>query len=115
MKYTFKFKLFGGNVKMFSEGNMGIVVEKEAHVVCVYGTDGEHNDILCAIPLCTPKLLKGAEYTIEFFENDCAKIAVADIQLAINFGSKKCASNKALQCYGSEAWGQDVQAEWGSI
>ena len=31
------------------------------------------------------------------------------------FGKKKCANNKALKCYGSDAWGQDVQAEWSEI
>ena len=35
MKYTFKFSLFGKKVQMFSEGERGIVVEKEPQVVCV--------------------------------------------------------------------------------
>ena len=39
MRYTFQFKLFSKKVQMFSEGQMGIVVEKESDVVCVYGTD----------------------------------------------------------------------------
>ena len=54
MKYTFKFGLFGKKVQMFSEGERGIVIEKEPQVVCVYGTDSNYN-ILCAIPLCHPK------------------------------------------------------------
>ena len=29
MRYTFQFKLFGKKVQMFSEGQMGIVVEKD--------------------------------------------------------------------------------------
>ena len=61
MRYTFEFKLFGSKVQMFDEGRMGIVIEKEPDVICVYGTDEKHKDILCAIPLCHPKLLKGAE------------------------------------------------------
>lgn len=48
MRYTFQFKLFGKKVQMFCEGKMGIVVEKEPDVVCVYGTD-ENYHILCAI------------------------------------------------------------------
>ena len=57
MRYTFQFKLFGKKVQMFSEGKMGIVVEKEPDVVCVYGTD-ENFHILCAVPLCHPKFSK---------------------------------------------------------
>ena len=63
MKYTFKFGLFGKKVQMFSEGQRGVVVEKEPQVVCVYGTDSNYN-ILCAIPLCHPKFLKGIEYIV---------------------------------------------------
>ena len=43
MKYTFKFSLFRKKVQMFSEGERGIVVEKEPQVVCVYGTDSNYN------------------------------------------------------------------------
>ena len=114
MRYTFQFKLFGKKVQMFSEGQMGIVVEKEPNVVCVYGTDENHH-ILCAIPLCHPKFLKGAEYVIEFNENNCAKVCVGELQIIIDYSKKKCASNKALKCYGSEDWGQDVQIEWGEV
>jgi len=115
MRYTFKFKLFGGKVQMFSHKDMGIVVEKESDVVCVYGTDEEHRNILCAIPLCHPKHLKGAEYIIDFDENQCAKICVGDLQILVDFGKQKCANNKGIRCYGSEGWGQDVQTEWAEI
>ena len=114
MRYTFQFKLFGKKVRMFSEGNRGIVVEKEPHVVCVYGTD-ENYHILCAIPLCHPKFLKGAEYIIEFDEKGCARVSVGQLRIVIDFVNKKCANNKALQCYGSEEWGQDVQAPWSEV
>ena len=111
MRYTFQFKLFGKKVQMFSEGKMGIVVEKEPHVVCVYGTD-ENLHILCAVPLCHPKFLKGAEYVIEFEENNRAKVSVGELQIVIDYSNKKCANNKALKCYGSDDWGRDVQIEW---
>ena len=78
MRYTFQFKLFSKKVQMFSEGKMGIVVEKESDVVCVYGTD-ENYHILCAVPLCHPKFLKGAEYVIEFEENNRAKVFVGEL------------------------------------
>ncbi|MBE6764446.1 MAG: hypothetical protein E7546_01015 [Ruminococcaceae bacterium] len=112
MKHTFKFKLFGSNVHMFSEEEMGIVVEKESHVVCVYATDEKHQNILCAIPLCHPKFLSGAEYTVDFCDNGQAKVCVADIQIIIDFSKKKCANNKSIKCYGSDCWGDDVQIEW---
>ena len=114
MRYTFEFKLFGKKVQMFSERQMGIVVEKEPDVVCVYGTDADHH-ILCAVPLCHPKFLKGAEYIIEFNEQDRARICVGELQIVIDFAEKKCANNKALKCYGSDAWGQDVQVEWSEM
>ena len=112
MKYSFKFKLFGSKVQMYNEGEMGIVIEKEPQVVCIYGTDNKHQNILCAIPLCSPKLLKGAEYTVEFCENNISKISVSDIQVVIDFENKKCANNKNIKCYGSNSWGQNVQIQW---
>ena len=111
MRYTFQFKLFGGKVKKFNEGRMGIVIEKEPDVVCVYGTD-ENYHILCALPLCHPKFLKGAEYVIEFEGNDRAKVSVGELQIVVDYSKKKCANNKAIKCYGSNDWGQDVQIDW---
>ena len=111
MRYTFRFRLFGKNVQIFSEGRMGVVVEKEPGVVCVYGTD-ENNHILCAVPLCHPRLLKGAEYTVEFCEGSCARICVGALQIVIDYSRKKCANNQSLPCYGSEEWGRDVRMEW---
>lgn len=115
MRYTFKFKLFGGKVQMFSEAKMGVVIEKEPDVICVYATDENHQDILCAVPLCHPKFLKGAEYIVDFCGNDRAKVCVGDLQIIIDFAGKRCANNKSLQCYGSDHWGQDIQAAWGEI
>lgn len=112
MRHTFKFKLFGSKVQMFSEEHKGIVIEKEPDVVCVYGTDEKYKDIFCAIPLCHPKLLKGAEYIVDFCENEQVKVYVGDLQIIIDFGKKKCANNKSIKCYGSDSWGQDVQLEW---
>ena len=99
---------------MLSEGERGIVIEKEPQVVCVYGTDSNYN-ILCAIPLCHPKFLKNAEYIVEFDENNCAKICVGDLQIVINYSEKKCANNKSLKCYGSDSWGRDVQIDWNAL
>ena len=114
MTYTFKFTFFGKKVQMFSKGQMGVVVEKEPDVICVYGTDENHH-ILCAVPLCHPKFLKGFEYVIEFEENNCAKVCVGELQIVIDYVKKKCANNKAIRCYGSDDWGQDVQIEWSEV
>ncbi len=111
MRYSFRFGLFGKNVRMFSEGKRGIVVEKERQVVCVYGTDENYN-ILCAVPLCHPKYLKGEEYTVEFDGNDRAKVCVGELRILIDYDEKKCSNNKSLLCYGSDDWGQDVGVEW---
>ena len=110
MRYTFQFKLFGKKVQMFSERQMGIVIEKEPDVVCVYGTDEKYH-ILCAVPLCHPKFLKG----VEFDEKERAKICVGELQIVIDFAEKKCANNKDIKCYGSDDWGQDVQIEWSEV
>jgi len=110
--HEFKFTLFGGSVKMFHEGEMGIVVEKERDVVCVYGTDSSHNQILCAIPLCSPKALKGMVYRITFLDDHRALVTVGDTKLYFDYGAQKCANNRGLQCYGSEVWGNDVSMPW---
>lgn len=112
MRYTFQYKLFTHRVQMFREQHMGIVVEKEPDVVCVYGTDEQYH-IMCAVPLCHPKFLKGATYIIEFDENDRARVYIGDLQIIVDFAKKKCTNNKGFRCYGSPAWGQDVQIEWG--
>ena len=114
MRYSFKYGLFAKNVQMFSEGKRGIVVEKERQVVCVYGTD-ENYHILCAVPLCPPKHLKGEEYIIEFDENNRAKVCVGELQILIDYSEKKCSNNKSLKCFGSDDWGQDVQIEWSEV
>ena len=114
MIHTFIFNFLGKKVRMFNEGQMGIVIEKEPHIVCVYGTD-ENFHILCAIPLCYPKFLKGLEYVIDFRENNCAYIHVGELQIIIDYTNKKCANNKALKCYGSDDWGKDIQIGWCEI
>ena len=113
MKYSFKFKLFGNKVQMFSDGDMGIVIEKEPDVVCIYGTDQHHSSILCAIPLCHPKFLKGAEYVVDFCSDQRAEVSVRDIiKVVIDFKNHKCSNSKGARCYGSDAWGQDVETVW---
>ena len=78
--------------------------------VCMERIENYH--ILCAVPLCHPKFLKGAEYVIEFEENNRAKVSVGALQIVIDYSKKKCANNKAIKCYGSDDWGQDIQIEW---
>ena len=112
MKYTFKFKLFGRKVQMFHEDTMGIVIEKEPDVVCVYGTDAHHQSILCAVPLCHPKFLKGAEFTVDFGRNQCAEVSVGDLKIIIDYENRKCSNNKNIQCYGSDQWGENISAPW---
>ena len=115
MTCSVKFKWFGKKVHMLSEGQMGIVIEKESQVICVYGTDGAHQNIFCAIPLCPPKYLRGAEYVVDFRENQSVSISVRDVQIVIDFANHKCATNKELRCFGSDSWGQDVQTAWDEI
>ena len=115
MRYAFKFGFLGKKVQMFSERNMGVVIEKEPHVVCLYGTDENHSRVLCAVPLCHPKYLRGAEYIIEFEEKDRVKICVGEFQIVIDYSKKKCANNKAIQCYGSDEWGHDVEVAWNEV
>lgn len=100
---------------MFNYGQMGIVIEKEPQVVCVYGTTADYK-ILCAVPLCHPKYLNGFEYSIEFTDRQYAKISVGEqLKIVIDFANQKCANNKDAACYGSDAWGQDVTLPWTNI
>lgn len=112
MKYSFKFSFLGPKVRMFENSGMGIVIEKEPHVVCIYGTSEDNEHIFCAIPLCHPRFLKGLEYVVEFSAGQIAKITVGDIMVLIDFQNKKCANNKDARCYGSEFWGEDVSLAW---
>ena len=111
-EFQFQFSLFGKKVQMFHSGNMGIVVEKEPQVVCVYATDAENNKIYCALPLCHPKYLKGMSYQITFYDNGTATVSAGEVWCYIDFNAKKCSNNKGLQSYGSEEWGQDVAMVW---
>lgn len=112
--HTFRFTLFGGNVKMFREGDMGIVIEKEPQAVCVYGTDSAHKNILCAIPLGSPKPFKGLTYTVDFRNDRTALVSVGNVTVCIDFASHTCANNAGLDSYGSEAWGREVSRPWGN-
>lgn len=110
--HTFTFSLFAKKVQMFRWRDMGIVVEKEPDVICIYGTDSTNSQILCAIPLCPPKYLRGEPFHVSFFEDSTATVTVADVKVLLDFAAKKCANNKGLRAYGSEAWGQDVTCAW---
>ena len=110
--YEFKYSLFGKRVQMFHEGRMGIVIEKESKVICVYGTNSSNSKILCAVPLCHPKYLKGMTYKVAFRDNNTAAVSVGDIMIYIDFESRKCSNNKGLQNFGSDKWGEDISAAW---
>lgn len=84
---------------------MGVVIEKEADVICVYGTNNTNTKILCAIPLCHPKFLKGERFTVEFNMKECAMIRVKDIKVSIYFKNHTCSTNVVdLRCHGSDEW-----------
>ena len=97
---------------MFHLREMGIVIEKESDVVCVYGTDNTNSKIFCAVPLCHPKYLKGEEYQIAFFENDTAVVSVSDFKVYIDYSARICSNNKNLPGYGSDDWGHDISKPW---
>ncbi len=111
-EFNFKFSFFGKKVQMFNSGNMGIVVEKEAQVVCVYATDAANSKIYCALPLCHPKYIKGMVFRGAFYENNTATVSVGDFRGYFDFNAMKCANNKGLQVYGSDEWGRDIAMPW---
>lgn len=111
-EFKFQFPFLGKKVQMFHSMSMGIVVEKEPQVVCLYATDAENNKIFCALPLCHPKHLKGMTYQVTFYDNSTATVSVGDLWCYIDFNAKKIANNKGLQSYGSDEWGQDVAIVW---
>ena len=83
--------------------------EKEADVVCVYGTNNTNTKILCAVPLCHPKYLRGERYTVNFTKDGRAKISVKDIKIIIDFKNQTCSNNSEIHCYGSETWGNNIE------
>lgn len=110
--YEFKFGLFGKKVQMFHSGSMGIVIEKEPQVVCIYGTDQTNSQILCDVPLCHPRYLKDFTYRVAFCGDHIATVSVGDIMVRLDYQRKKCANNRNAHGYGSEQWGQDVWEAW---
>lgn len=112
LDYSFTFSLFVKKVQMFHWNNMGIVVEKEPDVICIYGTDNTNSKILCATPLCHPKYLKGETFNVSFFADETGTVKVADVKVLIDFASNKCSNNKGLQNYGSDTWGKNFSCEW---
>ncbi len=111
-EHSFTFSLFAKKVQMFSKADMGLVIEKEPHVICVYGTHADHHGILCAIPLCPPKQLKGQTFKVRFHDNSIATVEAGPIRVVMDFKHKTCANNLGLTNYGSDAWGQNVTAQW---
>ena len=112
-RYNFKFTLFGKRIQMLDYGEMGIVIEREPQTICVYGTTADHNEILCAIPLCHPKILKGLEYNVEFTDRQYTKVSVGNrIKIIIDYNNKRCANNMDFECYGSDKWGEEVALKW---
>ncbi|MEG2686962.1 MAG: hypothetical protein RR954_07570 [Christensenellaceae bacterium] len=100
---------------MFNLGDMGVVVEKESDVVCIYGTNNTNSNILCAVPLCHPKYLKGLTYQISFYSDNVATVSVGDIMVYIDYRAKKCSNNRDETNYGSDTWGQDVSEAWNDV
>ena len=91
---------------------MGLVVEKEPDVICIYGTDSANSSIFCAIPLCHPRFLKGETFHLSFFEDQTALVHVKDVQVFLDYSAKKCSNSKGIRNYGSDAWGEDVSLPW---
>ncbi len=111
--YEFQFTFLEKKVQMFHAEGMGVVVEKEPDVVCVYGTDDTNNSIYCAVQLCHPKMLKGITYRVTFYDEGIATVSAGDkITVHIDFQRKKCANSRDARSYGSAAWGQDVSEPW---
>lgn len=110
--YEFKFTFLGKKAQMFHSREMGIVVERESDVVCIYGTDNKNRKIICAVPLCHPKELKGLTYRVSFYDDDVATVSVGDIRVYIDYQAKKCSNNMNLKSFGSDAWGNDVSEAW---
>ena len=112
LEHTFRLSLFAKKVQKFSKADMGLVIEKEPHVICVYGTNADHHGILCAIPLCPTKQLKGMDFKVCFHDSHIATVEVESFRVVIDFKHKTCSNNHGLVNYGSDSWGQNITAEW---
>ena len=108
---TLKLGLFK-KAYMFETEHHGIVIENEGDVVCVYGTDYNHQNIYCAIPLCHPKYLRRNLFVIRE-SKDKVFVDCTLFKIMIDFKTKKCACNdERIKLYGSDHWGEDVSVAW---
>lgn len=113
-EYRFSFTLFGKKVQRFESGDAGVVIQKGAGAIFVYGTDAGHTRIFCSVPICRRRLLMGKEFTVSFPKPGLAAVRAGVVRIVIDFAGKCCANNMGLRNYGSDEWGQSVSVLWDS-
>ena len=110
---SFRFTFLGKKVYMFSRDSMGVAIEKDRGAVCVYGTTEDNGDILCAHPAASSKEIRDAEFTVRFWEDQCASVSVGGkIKIWIDFANKSISNNCNAPNFGSEAWGDNCSVPW---
>ena len=108
---TLKIGLFK-KAYMFETDRVGIVIENDGHVVCIYGTDKNHSNIYCAIPLCPPKYVRKDPFSIKE-KGNVILIQCQLFKVMIDFEAKKCScTDPKIALDGSDEWGKDVSVAW---
>lgn len=112
LEKEFALKPVGKDTVLLDCKDMGIVVEKKRLVVTAYVTNADHGEIYAAMPLSTVGKMRGLKYKVVFHSENIATIEIADLRIYIDYDAKKCANNKELNIYGSDAWGKVVDWRW---
>ena len=94
---------------MFETEKIGLVVEKEGHMLTVYATDIAHENIYCALCLLPPEYFRNR--TLRIVEKG-DKIFADFVQLKfmIDFENELCACDADdMKLFGSPEWGHDIK------
>lgn len=107
-----KFTLFK-NRFAFACGSHGLTLEKVGGGICLYATDGGHEEIYCAMPLGLERDFKDSTYYIYAPNDHQMLLRVHKAVMLVDFEGQWCSTNvQDFRVYGSRLWGQNCQVPW---
>lgn len=107
-----KFGLFK-NRFLFESGDRGFVLEKDHGGICLYATDGAHENIFCAMPMGRIRELKLLPFHIHCYDHQKLLCAVGRALFVVDFAGKWAATNvDGFRVFGSDHWGESCQRLW---
>lgn len=91
----------------------GITLEKTRGGICMYATDGDHEEVYCAIPLGLERDFKDSSYYVYAPNDHQMLLRVNKAVMLVDFQEQCCSTNvKDFRVYGSKLWGQNCLVPW---